>query len=164
MRINALRKELQELISMPQTSRKPVLRRSLREEWLYATDIPGVCDVENLTVFLEKIRSAGWEYTEEKGWILMRKPAGKPPEGWYEGPFGPEAGCCLSLLDRHGQKATDEPEHIQRILIKAGEEGEKKYEEACTEIHRNWAARLRRGEALPGINQAYFTAERNEKL
>ncbi len=160
MRMNALRKELQELIRIPQTTRPPVLRRSLQEDWLYSTDLPSVSDSENLTLFLEAIRNKGWEYTEEKGWILTRKPAEEPPEGWYDGLLGPEAACCLSLLERHEKQATDEPEAIQRTLIKAGEEGEKKYEEVCAGIHRNWAERLRRGEPLPEINRAYFTGRK----
>ena len=160
MRMNALRKELQELMKIPQTTRKPVLRRSLPEDWLYSTDLPSVSDTGNLTLFLEGIRNKGWEHREEKGWILMRKKAGDPPEGWYDGQFGPEAACCLSLLDRHEKQATDGPEAVQRMLIKAGEEGEKKYEEACAGLHRNWAERLRRGEPLPDINRKYFTGRK----
>ena len=160
MRMNALRKELQELMKIPQTERQPVLRRSMPEAWLYATDLPVVCNRDNMTLFLESIRKAGWEYAEEKGWILMRKPADKPPEDWYDGPFGTEAGCCLSLLERHERQAAGEPETVQRLLIKAAEEGGKKYEAACAAIHRNWAERLRRGEPLPKIDQAYFTARK----
>ena len=160
MRTNALRKELQDLMQIPQTARKPVLRRSLSEDWLYSTDLPAVCDQENLSLFLEKIGNAGWEYTEEKGWILMKKPAVEPPEGWYDGLFGPEAGCCLSLLDRHEKQASDEAEAIQRMLIKAGEEGERQYEASCAGIHKNWAERLRKGEPLPGINRAYFISRK----
>ena len=153
MRMNALRKELQELMRILQTERPPVIRRSLSENWLYATDLPGLCDRENLDFFLKRIMDTGWDFTEEKGWILMRKPSGEPPEGWYDGQFGPEARCCLSLLDRHEKQANGEPETIQIMLIKAGEEGEKKYEAACAGIHRNWAERLRRGDALPGISR-----------
>ena len=160
MRKNALRKELQELMQIPQTTRQPVLRRSLPEDWLYSTDLPCVSDKENLSLFLQAIRNAGWEYTEEKGWILMRKPAAEPPEGWYDGSFGPEPACCLSLLDRHEKQTTEEAETVQRVLIKAGEEGEKKYEAACACIHRNWAERLRRGELLPAINRIYFTGRK----
>ena len=158
--MNALRKELQELMQIPQTARKPVLRRSLPDDWLYSTDLPAVSDKENQTLFLQAIVNAGWEYTEEKGWILMRKPAGEPPEGWYDGPPGPEAACCLSLLDRHEKQAVEEPEPVQRMLIKAGEEGEKQYEAACACIHRDWAERLRRGEPLPAVNRIYFTGRK----
>ena len=160
MRMNALRKELQELMKIPQAARQPVLRRSIAEDWLYATDLPAVCNGESLSLFLDSIRKAGWEYAEEKGWILMRKPADKPPEEWYDGSFGTEAGCCLSLLERHERQAIDEPETVQRTLIKAAEEGEKKYEAACAAIHREWAERLRRGESLPGIDRAYFAARK----
>ncbi|MBR5960363.1 MAG: hypothetical protein IKZ98_05155 [Clostridia bacterium] len=160
MQINALRKELQELMKIPQATRPPVLRRSLSDEWLYATDLPAACSRDNVELFLDLIRKAGWEYTEEHGWLLTRKPAGEPPEGWYDGPFGPEAGCCRSLLERHGQAVNGDAETVQRLLIKAGEEGEKKYEAACAVLHSNWAERLRRGETLPDVNLAYFTARK----
>ena len=45
--MNALRKELQEMMQIPQTARKPVLRRSLPDDWLYSTDLPAVSDKEN---------------------------------------------------------------------------------------------------------------------
>ena len=43
MRINALRKELAALLDDSGARRKPALRRSLREDWLYATDYPVLC-------------------------------------------------------------------------------------------------------------------------
>ena len=82
--------------------------------------------------------------------------AGEPPEDWYEGNFGPEAACCLSLLERHAGTACGAPEAVQRTLIKAGEEGGKAYETACAELHREWAERLRRGEPLPAVSRRYF--------
>lgn len=155
-----MRQELREMMQILQTDRPPVLRRSRSEDWLYATDFPAVTGRRNLMVFLQKSSNAGWEYTKENGWILMRKPAEEPPEGWYIGLFGQEAGCCLSLLERHKKLATDEPEPLQRMLIKAGEEGEKQYEAACACIHRDWAERLRRGEPLPAVNRIYFTGRK----
>ena len=77
-------------------------------------------------------------------------------EGWYEGPFGPEADCCLSLLVRHPASAGEPSDKAQRMLIKAGEEGEKAYEGACAALHREWAERLRKGDSMPDISQRYF--------
>lgn len=160
MRVNALRKELQTLMQMTRSTRPPVLRRSLREEWLYATDLPGVCNREEKDLFLGRLMETGWEYTEEGQWLLMRKPAEEPPEDWYQGPAGTEAACCLSLLKRHPDRMTDAPEAAQRLLIKAGEEGAKHYEAACEALHRDWAARLRQGEALPALNLSYFSGRK----
>ena len=159
--VNALRKELQILMQTKRTSRPPVLRRSLVEEWLYATDLPGVCSREEISLFQDQLTENGWEYTADGQWILMRKTAEEPPDEWYNGSFSTEAGCCLSLLERHPDRTTDAPEAAQRMLIKAGEEGEKRYEAACAALHRNWAERLRKGEPLPALNSCYFL-ERKE--
>ena len=161
IQLNALRQELQVLMKKTQTERPPALRRSFHPEWLYATDIPIVCSRTETDLFLELLRETGWEYTEDGRWILMRKTAEEPPENWYTGPFGSEAGCCLSLLKRHPERMTDAPEAAQRMLIRAGEEGRRRYEAVCTELHREWAERLRMGKALPALSLYYFS-ERKE--
>ena len=156
MQINALRRELTVLLSGVPLSRPAALRRSGHEEWLYATDLPALCDGKVKESLMQRLREAGWEYGEEPGWILLRKTAEEPPEGWYGGLFGPEAACCLSLLKRHVQDTGSDPEAVQRLLIKAGEEGEGFYEAACARLHRDWAARLRRKEPLPAVSRRYF--------
>ena len=156
MQINALRKELISLISLP-VDRPPAIRRSARENWLYATDLPGICSEAELETVLEKLADAGWEHVQETGWLLLRKTAAEPPEGWYSGAFGPEAACCLSLIERHqNRKSNAEP--AQRMLIKAGEKGYKAYETACAILHRDWASRLRTKDPLPAVNRRYFGA------
>ncbi len=153
--MNAFRKELALLAETPDTKRPPVLRRSLRDEWLYATDLPGLCGEEETERFLSDVRAAGWEALQEEGWIQLRKRTAEPPEGWYDGAFGPEAKCCLSLLrrqrDRHGEE-----DWITLTLLKAAEEGEKAYENACFALHRAWAGKLRRKEGLPDVSPLYF--------
>ncbi len=156
MRINALRKELASLLDDSGAQRKPALRRSLREDWLYATDYPALCSGGIPEALRERLEAAGWETALDGDWLQLRKPAGEPPEDWHEGSFGPEAACCLSLLQRHGETAGGAPEAVQRVVIKAGEEGGKAYETACWEIDREWAERLRRGEPLPAVSQRYF--------
>ena len=156
MRINALRKELAALLDNSGAQRKPALRRSLQEDWLYATDYPALCSGSMPETVMEKLETAGWETAPDGDWMQLRKPAGEPPEDWYEGNFGPEAACCLSLLERHAGTACGAPEAVQRTLIKAGEEGGKAYETACAELHREWAERLRRGEPLPAVSRRYF--------
>ena len=105
MRINALRKELAALLDNSGAQRKPALRRSLREDWLYATDYPALCSGSMPETVMEQLKTAGWETAPDGDWLQLRKPAGEPPEDWYEGSFGPEAACCLSLLERHAGTA-----------------------------------------------------------
>ena len=153
---NALRKELTELLATPQGCRRPVIRRSLQERWLYVTDLPLLCDEHVPDDVFQALTGAGWEFALDACWMQLTKTAQKPPEGWYEGPFGPEADCCLSLLVRHPASAGEPSDKAQRMLIKAGEEGEKAYEGACAALHREWAERLRKGDSMPDISQRYF--------
>lgn len=155
MKINALRKELITLLNTVPSGRPPVIRRCLDEDWLYTTDLPVLCTEEEKKRAKEKLSGAGWETEECEGWMMMRKSAEEPPEDWYGGCYGPEANCCLSLLDRHADR-DENAGPVQRMLIKAGEEGEKAYEEACAALHRNWAGRLRKKEPLPAVSRRYF--------
>jgi hypothetical protein len=156
MQINTLRKELTRLLSERPLSRMPSVRRSRSEEWLYASDFPGLCTAEEQEKIADRLREYGWETAVTEGWALLRKPAEEPPEGWYSDGFGPEAACCLSLLDRHAERGNS-AEAAQRMLIKAGEEGGKAYETACAALHREWAERLRKREPLPAVSRRYFT-------
>ena len=154
---NALRRELGGLLAPPEGSRPPAIRRSLQAEWLYATDLPVLYGGSVPDSLADRLKAAGWESETENGWLQLRKPAPEPPDGWYGGPFGPEAACCLSLLDRHEPGAGD-PEPAIRSLIKAGEEGPAAYEAACAALHRDWAERLRQGKPLPAVSRRYFGA------
>ena len=156
MRINALRRELSEKLTAVPTDRPPAVRRSRRDEWLYATDIKLLLSGKAMESLLNELAAEGWEWTEEQGWLLLRKPAEEPPDGWYDGAFGPEAACCASLLDRHPSKGS-EAETAQRMLIKAGEEGDNAYEAACRQLHQEWAEQLRRGDPLPVLSRKYFS-------
>ena len=153
---NALRKDLTEILTLLPEGRKPALRRSLREEWLYATDVPVISGGDVPAALRKALTGAGWEYLQEGDWLQLRKPAPEPPEGWYAGLSGPEAACCLSLLDRHPVRSCEPAEPLQRKLIKAGEEGGKALEEACAALHREWAERLRQKRPLPDISRNYF--------
>ena len=155
---NALREELTALLAAPPDSRPPAIRRSLEQAWLYATDLPALYGGSIPDTVRAKLKSAGWETAPDGVWLQMRKPAPEPPEGWYTGTFGPEAACCRSLLDRHPSSADEMPDALQRMLIKAGEEGEKAYEDACRSIHHEWAERLRTGRPLPALSRRYFGA------
>ena len=156
MRINALRKEMAEIMASRLLKRTPAVRRSSMPEWIYATDILLLLNGDEQDSLLKELAGKGWEYREEHGWLQMRKSAPEPPEDWYEGSFGPEAACCASLLDRHPSKGS-EAETAQRVLIKAGEEGDNAYEAACRQLHQEWAEQLRRGDPLPVLSRKYFS-------
>lgn len=153
---NALRKELEALLTVPEGSRTPAIRRSLREEWLYATDLPVLYGGKVPDRIQAELKNAVWEYATDGDWLQLRKPVKEPPEDWYGGVFGPEAACCLSLLRRHPASGEINTDAVERMLIKAGEEGEQAYEEACKAIHREWAASLRKGNSLPPVSSRYF--------
>lgn len=155
--MNAWRKELSGLLARAGTARPAALRRSLREEFLYATDLP-VIDGQAAAAFAAEAEKAGWTVGEDGGWMQLDRTAGGRPEGAYGGPFGPEAGCCASLLERHPERGTADRAAEHR-LVKAGEEGFAAYEKACGEIHREWAARLRKGQLLPDLSELFFREE-----
>ena len=60
---NALRKELTELLATPQGCRRPVIRRSLQERWLYVTDLPLLCDEHVPDDVFQALTGAGWEFS-----------------------------------------------------------------------------------------------------
>lgn len=155
MQMNSLRTELNNLLRKIQTDRPPAVRRSRREEWLYTTDLPMLCNEDQLKMGISLLIKAGWETEPDDGWLHARKPADEPPEGWYSGRFGPEARCCLSLLDRHDRQ-DEGKKAVQTMLIKAGEEGDNAYEAACAFLHTLWAEKLRKQEKLPAVSRSYF--------
>lgn len=135
--------------------RPAALRRCRQEDWLYATDLPQAASGEAVDAFLRTAESNGWRTRKETGWILLDRIPEIPPEGFFSGPFGPEARCCLSLLRRHPDRKGN-ADHEVRMLLKAGEEGPDAYERACGILHREWASALRKGENLPGMATLYF--------
>lgn len=151
--MNELRKEIRELLSRAESTRPPALRRSLQEEFLYATDLPQTASAATVASFCTEAETAGWQVRIADGWILMdRIPEIFAPRAE---PDGPEARCCASLLKRHTERKNGDRE--KRMLIKAAEEGAEAYERACGILHREWAAALRKGEKLPDLPDDYFT-------
>ena len=157
MQMNSLRQELRILLTDLKSFRMPAVRRSRREDWLYDTDLPALCGETELKRALSVLEEAGWETETEQEWLHVRKAAEEPPKGWFNGNFGPEAACCMSLLTRHST-CGEGKETVQITLIKAGEEGEKAYESACETLHSCWAEKLRRKEKLPAVSRSYFGA------
>jgi len=158
MRYNALRLELAEFLAGVGGERKPALRRSRRDDRMYATDLAGMAEGPEREALAARLREAGWDAEDQGGWLELRKRAAEPPEGWYGGAFGPEAACCRALLKSHPEYG-EEDFSMESRLVKAGEEGQEAYELACREIHGIFAERLRRKEKLPGISLKYFEGQ-----
>ena len=158
MKINRLRRELAGILEKIPSKRTPALRRSIPDDWLYATDLPVIPGNEPegaLAVFTE----AGWDCRIDGAWLLLRKSLKEPPDDWFEGPFGPEAGCCLSILRRHRERMNGNTGDLAFALIKAGEEGADAYEQTCGKLHGLFSALLRQGKELPDISLRYFGEE-----
>ena len=153
--MNKLRKELQEMLAAAETDRPPALRRSLREEYLYATDLPQVAAEEEVSVFRRRAEKAGWQTEAEDGWILLDPPFTALQDAVNRGAYGCEAKACISLLWRHPEGRRPGQREI-RMLAKAGEESPDAFEKACAALHREWAAALRQGEPLPEIPASVF--------
>ena len=147
--INPWRKELQNLLDCPSLSRKPALRRSLREDYLFASDLPACASPANCAGFCIRAESAGWEALNVDGWIQLRRADGCLPEGWFPDTPEGEAACIRELICRHPGTADASRELI--LLLKAREEGPRAWELACRRIHQDLARRLREGEPLPRI-------------
>ena len=162
--MNELRAELKALLDAAGAGRPPALRRSLRDDALYATDLPAAADGETLRAFLRAAAGAGWTARQEGGWLELDKAVEAPPRGGFSGPFGPEAACLRSLLRRHrpdpvSPEAEAAAASAIRRLIKAGEAGPDAYEQTCARLHAEWAARLREGLPLPGMEETFFRAK-----
>ena len=142
--MNRLREELLLRLRALPARRPPALRRSLRDDWLYATDLPQAADRESVRLFLEAVRGAGWRAEELDGWIELDQRLDRPPENWQPGPLGLETACCLSLLAR---------QHPDR---EGGEAGGATWEKACGEVHREWAARLRERKCIPEMDAGFL--------
>ena len=160
--MNKLRAELQSLLSETECIRPAALRRSLREDFLYATDLPQAAGRDAVRGFSSRARRAGWHTEEEDGWIQLEKPGAEPGDTGFGGPFGIEALACGNLLRRHPENRKDAGRE-KRLLVKAGEESPEAFEKACAILHREWAAALRQGEALPDLPEQIFTGGKGRK-
>ena len=153
--MNKLRQALNRLLAETATTRPAALRRSLREDFLYATDLPQIADEAVTADFCTRAEQAGWHTATEKDWILLDRVGIVSAEDGFSGTAGPEAKCCAVLLRQHpdGRRPGDRE---RRLLVKAGEEGAAAYETACATLHKEWAAALRTGKALPDLTEDWF--------
>lgn len=157
--MNELRREALALISETPAVRPAGLRRSLREDYLYATDLPQAAGEEDVAAFLRRTEDAGWRTETENGWILMDRDITCIPEEFFRGLAGPEAECCASLLKRHPGAKRQDGQREKRMLVKAGEEGAQAFGKVCGILHREWAEKLRKGESLPDLPKKWFEEE-----
>ena len=158
---NKLREALRKLMAAADTTRPPALRRSRREDWLYATDLPRTAERDQTEAFRKQAEKAGWRTEEKNGWIEMDLPGALPQDTGFRGPLGEEARACASLLRRHpaGRVPGDRE---RRMLTKAAEEGTEAFEKTCRLLHREWAATLRERKGLPEIPEKIFQEEEQE--
>ena len=70
------------------TTRPPALRRSRREDWLYATDLPRTAERDQTEAFRKQAEKAGWRTEEKNGWIEMDLPGALPQDPGFRGPLG----------------------------------------------------------------------------
>ena len=145
--LTLLRRDVQAMLACVAVRRKPALRRSDAPEALLATDLPLAAEEAAVEAFTALAEAAGWTVTRRGDWLLMDHPV-DAPDCPVPAELPGEAGCCLSLLLRHG--GGDAPEEDIRALVKARDAGSTALERLCAAWHRDWAARLRRREPLPG--------------
>ena len=182
--MNEWRADIRRMLDRAETVRPPALRRSRREDFLYATDLPGLADRETVEGFCAAAGEKGWKWDILNGWLELTREVREPPKGWTDTELPEETACCASLLERHPAKGqgrtaereagtaaereagTDDPDGgfpgadaqaAGIALVKAGEEGAKALRQVCARLHRDWAARLRKGEPLPRIDSGFFT-------
>lgn len=146
------------MLSALKTRRPAALRRSLSEEWLYATDLPSAASESTLEEFASQARRAGWKIKREDGWIQLDRTVrtllpGTVPEEWTA---GPSAACCRSLLERHMDHLAPSDGTAERMLLKATEENPASYEEACRKLHARWAELLRSHRDIPAVHMTFF--------
>ncbi len=154
--MNKLRREIRDLIDATPCRRPPALRRSLRDDFLYATDLPQAAEESAVRDFCRRAEEAGWRTEAGNGWIQMDTGRAEPGGAGFRGPYGTEAQACAGILRRHPGNRRDGTRE-KRLLAKAGEEGPAAFEKACTALHREFAAALRLGEQLPDLPEQYFT-------
>lgn len=156
--MNKLRSLIVETLKEIKASRPAALRRSAHGRCLYATDLPQVTNPEGIDTFRDRMEKAGWRTEVKESWIELDFTGAVPRDVDFTGPFGKEAECCASLLRRHPEGRTS-GDLEKRKLLKAGECGAKAYEKECLSLHREWAEKLRKGEALPDIHLTFFEGE-----
>lgn len=133
--------------------RRPALRRPDAPDALLSTDLPFAAAEETVAEFMRRMNKIGWKVWPQNGWLLLDAPV-PVPESPVPVRLTGECGCCISLLLRHPEDAPAETEI--RAIVKAEDAGRQPMERLCGQLHADFAARLRRGEPLPGMLLPYL--------
>lgn len=151
--LTALRRQVQQILYAVPAQRKPALRRSDAPNVLFATDLPLVAEENDAAAFVGQMKAQGWTILERNGWLTLDAPVPVPQ---YEipGEAAGECGCCISLLLRHPDDAP--AEDSIRAVVKTADAGRLPFERLCGQLHGEFAARLRRHDALPGALLPYL--------
>lgn len=151
--LTALRTQVQAVLYAVSAQRKPALRRSDAADALFATDLPLVAEESAVAAFREDMIRLGWRVSERSGWFTLDAPVPVPR---YEIPdeAAGACGCCISLLLRHLDDAP--AEDFIRAVVKTADAGRMPFDRLCGQLHGEFAARLRRHEALPGALLPYL--------
>lgn len=151
--LTALRHQVQAALYTVSAKRKPALRRSDEPDALLATDLPLIAEEPEVAAFVQVMAAQGWRTRPHRGWLLLDAPVPVPEEDMPQCLTG-ECGCCITLLTRH---AGDAPAELYiRAAVKAAEAGKQYFERLCSQLHGDFAVRLRRHEPLPGALLPYL--------
>ena len=153
--LTGLRTQVQTILYSVPAKRKPALRRSDVPDALFATDLPLIAEAEAVDAFRSAMLQAGWSTEEARGWLLLRAAIPVPVAEVPENMQG-ECGCCISLLLRH--PGPGEATTFIYAVAKAADAGFPKFDRLCGQLHADFAARLRNGEALPEVLLPYLCA------
>ena len=151
--LTALRAQVQAVLYAVPAQRKPALRRSDAEDALFATDLPLIAQASAVEDFRAGMEAMGWRVARCNGWLTLDT-AVPTPEYDIPKALAGECGCCISLLLRHPGGAPAEDDI--RAVVKAADAGIQPFEKLCARLHGEFAARLRRHEALPGALLPYL--------
>lgn len=151
--LTPLRTQVQSVLYAVPAKRKPALRRSDAPNVLLATDLPQIAEESTVAAFQAAMENQGWTVREHNGWLTLDAPV-PMPDADVPAYMAGECGCCISLLLRHPD---DIPaDDLIRVIAKAEDAGQQPFERLCGQLHADFAARLRRHEALPGALLPYL--------
>ena len=145
--LTTLRAQVQCVLYAVPAKRKPALRRSDAPDALFATDLPLIAEESAVTAFITELTRNRWTISTRNGWLTLDAPVPVPT---YTVPdtLAGACGCCISLLLRHQEEAP--AADFIRAVVKAADAGKLPFERLCSQLHGEFAARLRQHEALPG--------------
>ena len=148
-----MRMQVQSILYAVPAKRKPALRRSDVQDAIFATDLPMIAEGDALIAFRKEMTRLGWRMDVRNSWLIMDAPI-PAPEASIPDALSGECGCCISLLLRHQEDAP--ANDFIRSVVKAADAGCQPFEYLCRQFHAEFAARLRRHDALPGALLPYL--------